>query len=341
MPRPPVIPLIALCLATPAIAQVKVVPAQPASEVAARGGIDVYLVNEGAVAVPVEAPARLDVTAADATRLILAPEQNAASNIAPGGFVKLRYRPVDAAIAAVPTLAAETVVTSSNGTASGFLGRFAPYEPIYGVAGTGDSAAKLQFSFAIRPFGGTGVLSRFAFAYTQTMFWAIDRASGPFRATNYAPEVFIDLPVADTATLALGYAHMSNGEGFGSIDVNRLFVRAAKRFDLGDGWQAELVPQAWLYVGRQGAAPDLDRYWGFTGLKASIGQTDGIKLAIAARGNPGTGRGSAELFASYPLARAGDFGVYAFGQGFTGYGEALDDFRVRDTHARLGIALTR
>ena len=30
-----------------------------------------------------------------------------------------------------------------------------------------------------------------------------------------------------------------------------------------------------------------------------------------------------------------------FGQAFTGYGETLDDIDRRDTHARLGIALTR
>ena len=55
-----------------------------------------------------------------------------------------------------------------------------------------------------------------------------------------------------------------------------------------------------------------------------------------------SGRGAAELFASYPLARVdGDLGFYLFAQGFTGYGEALDDHRRRDTHARIGIALTR
>jgi outer membrane phospholipase A len=47
------------------------------------------------------------------------------------------------------------------------------------------------------------------------------------------------------------------------------------------------------------------------------------------------------LFVSYPLAKLGGLGIYVFGQGFTGYGEALDDYRVNDTHARIGIALTR
>lgn len=236
----------------------------------------------------------------------------------------------------------ETAVQTGNGSVASFADRFLSNEPIYGVIGAGESASKLQFSFAFRPFGGTDALSHLRFGYTQTMFWATDRPSGPFRATTYSPSVYLDLPVADSVRFAVGYAHDSNGEGERtSIDVNRLFVRAARSFDLGDRWHAEIAPQAWVYVGARGQSGGVQGYWGYTSVKASIGQDDGVKLALFARGNPGTGRGAAELFVSYPLTRLGGLGIYAFGQGFTGYGEALDDFRVRDTHARLGIALTR
>lgn len=239
-------------------------------------------------------------------------------------------------------LTAETTLAAGNGAAAGFLDRFTAYEPIYGVIGVGDAGSKLQVSFALRPFGGTGALSHFRFAYTQTMFWATDLPSGPFRATTYSPEAFFDVPVADTARLAFGYRHDSNGEGERtSIDVNRLFVRAVKTWDLGQDWQAELVPQAWFYVGRRGLGRDVEDYWGFTSLKASIYQPNGLKLSVIGRGNPGTGRGAAELFASYPLQRLGDLGIYLFGQAFTGYGEALDDYRRRESHARIGISLTR
>lgn len=148
--------------------------------------------------------------------------------------------------------------------------------------------------------------------------------------------------MADTTRLALGYRHDSNGDrGLRSIDVNRVFLRATKTWNLGKDWQAELVPQAWFYVGRRGLTRDVEDFWGFTSLKASIYQPDGVKLSVIARGNPGTGRGAAELFASYPLQRLGGLGIYLFGQAFTGYGEALDDYRQRDSHARLGISLTR
>ncbi|UIJ45509.1 phospholipase A [Sphingomonas cannabina] len=341
------LPLILAAAATPAAAQVRQLPAPIASAEAARQGVDIYLVNEGEAAQSSVPPARLEITAADGTRLVLEPVSGSPAEVPAHGFVKLGYRLAETGVAAAQPappaaapIARETVVASGNGEASGFLDRFAPYEPIYGVVGADDAGAKLQVSFALKPFGGDGLLSRFTFAYTQTMFWAIDRPSAPFRSTTYSPEAFFDIPVAHDLNVAAGFRHDSNGEdGPGSISVNRLTLRAAKRFDLGDGWHAELVPQVWAFLDDTSG---LDRYWGYTSLKAAIGQADGIKLSVTARGNPGTGKGGAELFASYPLAGVGDgIGIYLFGQAFTGYGEALDDYRINDTHARFGIALTR
>lgn len=237
----------------------------------------------------------------------------------------------------------ETRFDTAGGTSSAFLDRFEPHEPIYAAIGAGDSATKLQVSLGFRPFGGTGALSRLRFAYTQTMFWATDRPSGPFRATTYSPEVYLDLPVARATAVLFGYRHDSNGEGDPtSIDVNRIHAGVRHTLPLGRDWSLTLAPRAWVYVGRRGYTRDVEDYWGWTGLNAAIEQADGLKLALTARGNPGTGRGAAELFASYPVARVlPGVGFYLFGQLFTGYGEALDDYRTRDTHARIGIALTR
>lgn len=354
--------------ALPAAAQLRAVPTQPASEREALRGVEVILINEGTAPVAAEGPRQIEVTAADGTRLMLERLPMPAASVAPGGFAKARYVPVayaarpavpapgaplppgvgsaypaDAGAASASAAAGETEVRRSAGTSSGFLARFAPHEPVYGVFGPGDSGSKLQFSFAFQPFGGDGALSRLRFAYTQTMFWRLDLPSGPFVHTTYSPEVFAEVPVDETAAFGIGWRHDSNGEGPGtSIDSNRLFARFTKAFDLGDGWRAEVTPQAWVYVGRQGAAPDLDRYWGNGALGLALVKPDSLKLSLTARGSPDSGRGAAELFASYPLARlGGGFGIYLFGQGFTGFGEALDDHRRRDTHGRLGIALTR
>lgn len=345
----------ALLAATPAAAQLRAVPAQPASEVEALRGVEVFLINEGTADVDAEGPRELEVTAADGTRLVLERLPSARRVVPPGGFVKQRYVPVGVAGQAVPPAAVhaaaempepgESVVQSSTGSSAGFFDRFEPHEPIYGVFGAGDSGAKVQFSFGFRPFAEEAPLDlgRLRFAYTQTMFWAIDRPSGPFRSTNYAPEIYADLPIDPTTTLALGYRHDSNGRGaVGSVDANRIFARVEKSFDLGDDWRLDVAPQAWLYVGKRVSTADLRDYWGYSSLTAAIAQKDGIKIAVSGRGSFDTGRGSAELFVSYPLARlGGGLGFYVFGQAWTGYGEALDDYRARDSHARIGIALTR
>jgi hypothetical protein len=348
--------LVCLLAATPAAAQqLRAVPEQVASEREALRGVEVFLVNEGDAPLDAEGPRELEVTAADGTRLVLERVPGPKRTIAPGGFAKARYVPVSVAGVAVPPADAhaaaelpapgETVTASSTGSSSAFLDRFAPHEPIYGVAGLGDSGAKLQVSFAFRPFAEEAPLKlgNLRFAYTQTLFWALDQPSGPFRATNYSPEVYADVPVDETASLALGYRHDSNGRGPAtSIDVNRIFLRAQKAFDLGNDWRLDIAPMAWFYVGNQGTEPALRDYWGYTSLTAAIQQKDGIKVAVTGRGNFETGRGSAELFVSYPLARLGlGFGFYLFGQAYTGPGEALDDRGVNDSHVRIGIALTR
>ena len=223
--------------------------------------------------------------------------------------------------------------------------RFEPHEPVYGVFGTGDAGGKLQVSFAFRPFAEDAPLKlgNLRFAYTQTMFWALREPSGPFRSTNYSPEVYADIPFDETTKVALGWRHDSNGRGMvDSIDDNRIFGRVEKSFDLGSDWHLDVAPQAWFYVGRFSTAPDVKDYLGYTALTAAIRQKDGLKIALTGRGNFETRRGGAELFASYPLASiGGGIGFYLFGQAFTGYGEALDDYRQNDTHARIGIALTR
>jgi outer membrane phospholipase A len=342
-----------LATAGPAAAQLRPLVDPPASAAAARDGVEVFLLNEGPAAVPAEGPAEIETVAKDGTRLRLVAAPDEVLTVAPGGFARLRYRIAAAAPGQVaandppapvaPGPPAETVASNSARSSSGFLDRFHPYEPVYGAAGLGDAGAKLQVSFDFRLFGHDDG-PRLDFAYTQTMFWALDQSSGPFRATNYSPELFVDMPVDATTTLGAGYRHDSNGERTArSIDVNRLFARATKSFDFGGDWRFDITPQAWFYVADQGVAPDLDRYWGYTSLSAAIGQRNGLKLELQGRGNPGTGKGSAEAFLSFPLARISNGlpHVYLFGQAFTGYGEALSDYNRSASHVRLGVAFTR
>lgn len=345
----------ALVCATPAVAQVRPLLDPPASAEAARAGVDVYLLNEGSAAQPARGPDEIETIARDGTKLRLVAAPDGPQSVAAGSFARVHYRlaasyPVT--LAAAPTsptaptgtsATLESVALSSNGRSSAFLDRLQPYAPIYGVLGAKSSGAKLQVSFDFRLLGKEDG-PRLDFAYTQTIFWAVNRPSGPIRTEIFSPQVFVDVPVGPSLTVGAGYAHDSNGGGVtNSVDVNRYFLRASKTFDLGGRWKASVTPQAWGYFGNRGLAPDIDRYWGYTALGLSLEQQDGWKAAVTARGNPGTGKGSAEAFLSYPLASIDERlpHLYLFGQFFTGYGEALIDYARSSSHARFGIALTR
>lgn len=343
-----------LIVATPAAAQLRPLVEPPASAAAALDGVEVFLLNEGKVTLPATGPDTIETVARDGTKLRLIAAPDEPLTVPPGGFARLHYRLAAAeAVAAAPpatpapvTIAAsdsqlETFSRSSNGTSTALADRIRPYEPTYAAWGPGNAGIKMQFSAAVRLIGSEDGF-RIRGAYTQTMFWALNEPSGPIRPTTYSPELFAELPIGRSTTLGLGYRHDSNGEaGFRSIDVNRIFVRATKAFDLGGDWRFELTPQAWFYTSRLGRGTDIDRYWGYTSLSASIAQTNGLKVAGTLRGSVDTGKGAGELFISYPLTRFGPAGIYLFGQAFTGYGEALSRFDRSDSHARIGIAFTR
>ena len=342
-------------IAAPAAAQLRPLVAPLENVTSAVDGVDVFLLNEGREAAPIEAPETINTIARDGTSLTLSLIRSTADAgpIPAGGFAKLRYRiaplaPAPNAPSAQVQIATvapvEQQTTSARGSASGFLDRLRPYEPTYGVIGGGSDSAKLQFSFAVRPIGGTGIASHINFAYTQTIFWALDRPSGPIRTSTYSPEIFLEYPLGGSFRVAAGYRHDSNGGGpLDSVDLNRIFVRANKTFDLGDHWRLDLAPQAWFFVGGFSNARNVDRFYGYAGINASIEQRNGLKIAVNARGNPVSQRGGAELFVSYPIRQfgVGDVGLYLFAQGFSGYGEALTDYDIRRTTGRIGIAFTR
>ncbi len=328
---------LALLAAAAGQPQLRIVAEPPASVAAAEDGVTVFVLNEGPGEVDAM-PAPMEVVTADRVPLRIVPVDTATARVAPGGFRAIRYRIAQVAVAATPAAAApkgETTVATAGGQASGLLARFEPHEPIYGAFGLGSDGAKLQVSLAFRPFDGAGALDGVRLAWTQTMFWAIEQSSGPFRATNYSPEVYYQRQVDDRIVAAVGYAHDSNGRDAGSIDVNRVFASAGYVLPIGGDWRIEATPKLWTYVGT--GYRDLDRYWGNMSLGGAIGQVDGLRIAASLRNPLGSHR-AGELYVSYPLGRTG---IYLFGQGFAGYGEAIDDYALRSSSARLGVAFTR
>ncbi|MBX9797520.1 phospholipase A [Sphingomonas sp.] len=353
-PRPiALVPLaLAAAVASPAAAQLRPLVSPPASRAeAARDGVEVFLVNEGSNAAPATPPDRIETIAQDGTPVALVPDAAAdRAPVAAGGFVKLRYRlapagqqaPALAATAAPPAREEEASVTDSRGVSSGFFSRIRAYEPTYFALGDRAAGLKLQGSFAVRPFAA-GLLKDLNVAYTQTAFWRVYDDSAPIESNIYRPEIFFERGVAEGLRVAVGYRHDSNGGGRAdSYDLNRFFIRANQRFNLGGRWELNVAPEAWIFFGGRALAQDVDRFWGYGGINASLYQRDGWKFAFNGRGNPATGRGAAEMFISYPLKRlAGDAGVYLFVQGFTGFGEQLPRYNQVENRLRAGIAFTR
>ncbi|GGO92435.1 phospholipase A [Stakelama pacifica] len=333
--------------------QSHVVPEQPADAREARDGVDVFVFNESDTASPLALPDRIAVTAHDGTTLILSAPDEAAKTVAAGRFVRVRYHLVSPDQPASPTLASsdtpappptvERGVMTSTGSHSGLTSRLEPHDPVYGVMGAGDAGTKLQFSLALRPFEGAGILDGLRFAYTQTMFWATDQESAPFTSTIYSPEIYYEIRPDASLAIAAGYHHDSNGgDPDNSVDMNKIFLRGAKRFDLSDRWYAEVAPEAWFFFSTEYPRQPIRRYAGYTALRLTVGETDGIKVSGRLTGNPGTGKAAGEAFISYPLTRIdGSVGVYIFGQAYSGYGESLNDYDRNDSHARIGIAFTR
>ena len=72
-------------------------------------------------------------------------------------------------------------------------------------------------------------------AYTQKVWWQLYSKSGPFRETDYSPEVYITIPSSHSVdqsigfkALTLGFLHESNGqEGYRSRSWNRLYATGA------------------------------------------------------------------------------------------------------------------
>jgi phospholipase A1/A2 len=205
--------------------------------------------------------------------------------------------------------------------------------------------AKYQLSFKSRlhaDLAGSGV-SLWA-AYTQSSRWQVYNGaiSRPFRETNYEPEIIALLPVklplagGHVRTLSLSLNHQSNGR---SLPLSRSWNRwiAGVAWERGD-WIVELRPWARL---REAAAdddnPDILDHVGRGELL--IGRyTDRhaftLQLRHTLRGS-GRSRGSAQVEWAFPI----DGAMRGWLQVFSGHGESLVDYNLRQNKIGVGIAI--
>ena len=180
--------------------------------------------------------------------------------------------------------------------------------------------------------------------YTQSSRWQVynGAASRPFRETNYEPEAMLVWPMKgeilgwQMRMASVSLTHQSNGR---SLPLSRSWNRIIGTLALERGeWVAELRPWGRIYEGRnEDDNPDilnyigrgevlLSRYWGNHALSFQLRHT--LRLAEKSRG-------SAQVDYVFPLTGA----LHGHLQIFSGYGESMVDYNVRQTKVGLGVTI--
>lgn len=181
--------------------------------------------------------------------------------------------------------------------------------------------------------------------YTQSSRWQVYNGadSRPFRETNYEPELMLvaplklELPGWTLRMASLALNHQSNGRALPlSRSWNRVIGGVALERD--DDWVAEL--RAWKRI-REDADDDdnpdiadhvgraelrVARYWGEHALSLQLRHS--MRSGVRSRG-------SAQIDYVFPLAGA----LHGQLQLFSGYGESLIDYNLRQTKAGLGVTI--
>ena len=199
-----------------------------------------------------------------------------------------------------------------------------------------------------------GLKEAITFAYTQKVWWQIYGASGPFRETNYEPEVFITFPSPESLDLAtglkglrLGFVHESNGRG-------GLQSRSWNRLYLGTLWQhGNLFTnfRLWYRIPESRKKfpldsggddnPEICRYVGYGDINFSYIYGE-HRLGLMVRNNfhlNGENRGAVMLDWSYPLPYSEH--TFWYVKLFSGYGESLIDYDRHVNKASFGLSFSR
>jgi phospholipase A1 len=187
-------------------------------------------------------------------------------------------------------------------------------------------------------------------AYTQVALWqAWDRAdSRPMRSTDYEPEAIFVIPLVRSDAsrlpggwqwpmLQIGLGHQSNGEDNPlSRSWNRAWLGTA--FENGPLAVQLRLEKRILESGRDDN-PDLVDHIG----RAQVGVSWIRGPVVAGLTWRSTltdwGRGSVQLDWSYPVRRDRPTGLRWYVQVFSGYGETLLDYNLRQTSFGAGLTL--
>ncbi|GEM_PF-326719 len=247
-----------------------------------------------------------------------------------------------------------------------------------GKYGQYDKQTEVEFQISLKKnltYNLFGFNEYITAAYTQRCFWQLYSPSGPFRETNYMPELYVAVPTSadvDAKTglkvTKWGFIHQSNGqEGYRSRSWNRLylegmfqwsnlFLSARVWYRLPESDKSEAYYRGWEYQTINGKLvqvpyhnpnesgddnPDILDYMGYGDLSLSYlwrkHQFGGLFRYNFGRG--GYDRGAVQLDWSYPFFDSKTtFWYFKF---FNGYGESLIDYNRNVTKTSFGFAFSR
>ena len=186
-----------------------------------------------------------------------------------------------------------------------------------------------------------GLNDKLYLAYTQTSWWQTSAPSSPFRETNYEPEIFLDIPYANSQSplksYRIGLVHQSNGKLEKSRSWNRAYLSGIFQYS---GLFFE--PRVWYRFKEDEKKdfrdvdgddnPDILNYLGYGDITISypyekhLFSTKLMKKSI-------------QVDWTFPLFGLKD--VYGYLQYFNGYGESLVDYNEKVEKVGLGFAITR
>ncbi len=190
----------------------------------------------------------------------------------------------------------------------------------------------------------------FYFGYTQQSYWQTTQKSSPFRETNYAPEFFLSFDNLQNSyhlnRYQIGLLHQSNGRGSTeSRSWNRIYMQGF--FDYKG---IKIVPRVWYRIPEHAKSsptdtsgddnPDIWKYLGYGDLVISMPYKRHL-FSLKLRDNlrASQNKGSVQFDWNFPLLI--NNGVYGYLQIFSGYGESLIDYNVRNNKIGIGFAILR
>lgn len=206
------------------------------------------------------------------------------------------------------------------------------------------------------------------FAYTQRVWWQRYSESGPFRETNYLPELFVGLPSSQVLddkyglkSVKVGYLHESNGqEGYRSRSWDRLYLTGMWQWNnlflASRVWFK--IPEEEKYAGYFDGAvnpesgeydpnsngddnPNIQDYLGYGDIKLKYlyGEHEFGSLLRYNFGSGGQHRGAVDLHWSYPFFNSEN--TFWYIKFFNGYGESLIDYDRFVTKSAAGFSFSR